>query len=111
MGAMQNNGDVTSRKRGKRGSVKNKNRLAALGKRRPGATASWALCKSELMLMLVHRITQLGGAVTFGLSRDGGAHMLTLMLDESRETLWYNGDADLDEEMDEVVHKLDDLSA
>jgi hypothetical protein len=50
-----------------------------------------------LVAAVVVNISILGGAATFGLSRDGGAHMLTLMLNKERETLWYNADEDLDE--------------
>ncbi len=52
----------------------------------------------------------MGGAVTFGLSRDQGAHSLTLLLDGGRETLWFNGNADLEEALDEVLGVLDAMT-
>lgn len=48
----------------------------------------------------------LGAAITFGLSRDSGAFMLTLLLDGERETLWFSGDCDLDAELAEVEDSL-----
>jgi hypothetical protein len=57
----------------------------------------------------VQAITSRGGACTFGLSRDGGAHSLTLMLNQERETLWFNGDADLDVELEQVWQTLETL--
>lgn len=96
--------------RGKRGSVDNTRRLEAFGNRKPGVGADWGGCDSERMQGVVMRITELGGAIIFGLSRDGGAHSITLMLDGERETLWFNGDADLDVELGEVSAKLDAMS-
>lgn len=109
MGAMQNNAQK-GKKRGKgRGSVRNGDRLKAFAKGGPAGGASWAMCHSELLQAVVHKITAKGGAVTFGLSRDLGAHSLTLMLDDSRETLWFNGDKDLDEALGEVSDLLETL--
>jgi hypothetical protein len=54
-------------------------------------------------------ITGLGGAVTFALSRDQGAYGLTLLLDSERQTLWFNGDADLDAELEGVLAVLESL--
>jgi hypothetical protein len=51
-------------------------------------------------------ITALGGAITLGLSRDLGAHSLTLLLDGNRKTLWFNGNADLSEELEGVADML-----
>lgn len=90
----------------KRGSANNKNRLDAFAKKTPESFAGWGTCHSELMLGVVTTITELGGAVTFGLSRDNGSHMLTLLLDGKRSTLWFNGDADLNDELNGVIETL-----
>lgn len=64
----------------------------------------------ELIQAVVEHAVRVGGAVTFGLSRDGGAFMLTLLLDGDKETLWYNGSADMDAELREVIDTLDAMT-
>lgn len=107
MGAMQNNGNVGT-KSGKsgRGSVKNASRLDAFSAQSGKGSADWGTCRAERLLAVVVEITGMGGAVTVGLSRDQGAHSLTLLLDNTRETLWFNGNADLDEELLGVYETL-----
>jgi len=95
---------ISDNKRGSgRGSVNNKNRLAAFSKSSTSSGADWGGCDPSLLQQVVEEITRLGGAVTIGLSRDMGAHSLTLLLDGSRETLWFNADADLDVELQNVI--------
>lgn len=96
-----------SKKKGKRGAVRNDRRLAAISQRRTGTKADWLGCTAERLQAVIHQITAIGGAVTFGTSRDGGAYSVTLLLDGDRETLWFNGDADLDDELSAVVETLD----
>jgi len=109
MGAMQNQKRVVGGGKGKRGSTNNKRRLDAFKSGRDGSGADWGGCDCSRMQAVVVLITTLGGAVTFGLSRDNGAYSLTLMLDESRETLWFNGGVELDDELDNVVGHLQAL--
>lgn len=90
----------------KRGSVRNDRRLAAIAQRRTTSAADWLGCASERVQAVVHQITSIGGAVTFGTSRDGGAYSVTLLLDGERETLWFNGDAELDDELQAIVETL-----
>lgn len=97
-------------KKSRRGSVNNESRLKAFGKTGPTAGADWGGCNSELLQGVVMGITELGGAVTVGLSRDMGAHSLTLLLDGERETLWFNADADLNKELQAVIGKLASMS-
>lgn len=106
MGAMQNNGPIGAGKKSKRGSVRNSDRLSAFGNAKRGGGADWGGCDPARLQAVVIGITSLGGAVTFGMSRDKGAHSLTLLLDDSRTTLWLNGSADLDEELQAVVDEL-----
>lgn len=91
----------------KRGSTNNARRLSAFSDRSNAGSADWGGCAPERLQGVVVRITGLGGAVTFGLSRDQGAHSLTLMLDDDRQTLWFNGSADLDAELESVEAMLD----
>lgn len=107
---MEHHNDGRSGKKGgkgKRGSVRNDRRLEAISQRRGGASADWLGCMPERVQAVVHGITRLGGAVTFGTSRDGGAYSVTLLLDGDRETLWFNGDAVLDDELEAIVETLD----
>ena len=93
-----------------RGSVRNTDRLAAFSSGKGEGGADWGTCDPTRLQAVVIGITALGGAVTFGLSRDMGAHSCTLLLDGNRTTLWFNGGADLDEELDGVAATLADLA-
>lgn len=97
-------------KKSGRGSVKNAARLEAFVEQRGRGRADWGGCNADKLLAVVVNITMLGGALTLGLSRDEGAHSLTLLLDGNRKTLWFNGDADLDAELDEVLAILASMS-
>ena len=106
MSRIQDELNGLDKKKGKRGSVNNENRLQAFASGGSPGQANWGECSPERIQGVVHGITSLGGAVTFGLSRDKGAHSLTLMLDGKRVPLWFNGGADLDEELDGVLLTL-----
>lgn len=110
MGAYQNNVKASETKGKKRGSVRNGDRLKAFAAGRAAGSADWGGCDPKHLQAVIVGITELGGAVTFGLSRDGGAHSVTLLLDKDRTTLWFNGSADLDEELDGVKATLDTLT-
>ena len=109
MGAMQNNNQKVGKKGKARGSVNNANRLQAFTSGGGTGNATWGDCDPKRLQGVVEQITALGGAITFALSRDGGAHALTLHLDENKRTLWFNGEADLDEELDMVAAALDQM--
>jgi len=109
MGAMQNNVQKVSKSKGKRGTVRNADRLSAFANGSGSGEASWGDCDAKRIQAVLVAITALGGAATFGLSRDGGAHSLTLLLDGSRKTLWFNGDADLDDELNVVMGTLENM--
>lgn len=106
MGAYQNNVEKKGTRKKNRGSVRNADRLAAFAKGGGKGGAGWGDCDASWLQAVVVGITSLGGAVTFGLSRDMGAHSLTLLLDGGRETMWYNGDADIDGELESVANTL-----
>lgn len=106
MGAAASNLKYGNPRKKNRGSTKNKDRLAAFTERAGTGTADWGGCDERKLSLVVTTITAMGGAVTFGLSRDLGAHSLTLMLDGTRSTLWFNGDADLSEELEAVAQTL-----
>lgn len=110
MGAYQNNGMVTEKSGKKRGSVRNAGRLEAFAREAATGSAGWGEIDPGLIQAVVVGITELGGAVTFGLSRDHGAHSLTLLLDDNRKTMWYNGDADLAAELQGVIGTLEQIT-
>lgn len=88
----------------KRGSVDNAGRLKALLNKsgQQNGKADWSSADPRWIAGVVHVITRVGGAVSFGYSRDGGAYSLSIMLDGDRETLWFNGGADIDTELEAV---------
>ena len=97
-------------KKRSRGSVNNKRRLDAFRKGRSETSADWGGCSPEKLQSVVVAVTSLGGAVTIGLARDKGAHSMTLLLEDERETLWFNGNADLDAELDDVLGALEAMA-
>lgn len=106
MGAMQNND-----KKGKRGSVNNKSRLAGFGEKvgEKRGTADWGSADPRWLAAVIVAASKAGVEVSFALSRDGGAHSLKLFDFGSGERvqLWFNGDAVLDEELGKVFNQLD----
>lgn len=101
------NRNSNARRKKGRGSVNNKSRLAAFAKATRSTGAEWAVADCGLLHAVIDKITSLGGAITIGLSRDNGAYMLTLLLDGERETLWFNGSADVDSELRNVLGMLE----
>jgi len=106
-----NAGDDSGQGNGKktRGSTRNVDRLAAFAGGSGKGKADWGACDPTRIQAVLIGITALGGAVTFGLSRDLGAYSCTLLLDGQRTTLWFNGNADLDDELETVKATLDTL--
>lgn len=109
MGRDSNASQQGGKKAGTRGSVRNSDRLAAFASGNGKGDADWGACDPTRLQAVVVGITEMGGAVTLGLSRDMGAHSLTLLLDGQRTTLWFNGNADLDSELEGVKATLDTL--
>ncbi len=107
MGLEKNKMHEERGKKGKRGSVNNQARLDAFASRELVGSADWGECDPAKLQDVIAKITAMGGAVTIGLSRDKGAHGLTLLLDGARKPLWFNGDADLDAELDKINATLD----
>lgn len=106
MGIHKNEKHEEKDKTSKRGSVRNDRRLDAFAQRRKASPADWGGCDPGRLQAIIVGVTAIGGAATFGTSRDGGAYSVTLMLDNHRETLWFNGDADLDAELQSVIDTL-----
>jgi hypothetical protein len=94
----------------KRGSVDNASRLAAFSTGGTTSKFDWGGCDPRWVQAIVVQITSLGGAITFGTSRDGGAASVTLLLDGDRQTLWFNGDVDLDAELEKIYATLETMT-
>lgn len=96
-------------KSGKRGSVRNAERLAIFKDGGATAGADWGACDPRWLQAVIVMATSLGGAIMFGTSRDGGAYSLVLYLDGEKASLWFNGGADLDAELEAVHARLETL--
>jgi hypothetical protein len=106
---MQNNPTKKRGKNSKRGSTNNKRRLEVFAKAGTSSGADWGACSPDLMQGVVTLMTSMGGAVIFGLSREKGSYNLTLLLEGHKETLWFNGDAELDQELRDVLELLESM--
>lgn len=93
-----------------RGRTNNAARLEAFGKpSSPHYAADWGGCDPRWVAAIVTLVTSIGGAAMFGRSRDGGAYLLVLYLDGDKRSLWFNGDCDLDAELEGVYAVLETL--
>jgi hypothetical protein len=102
-------------KRGKtgknsRGSVKNSSRLEGLqSSRKVEGSADWGKADPRWLQAVTTAACLRGMIVSFSHSRDGGAHGLALYDQGERIQLWFNGDADLDTELEKVFEYLESL--
>lgn len=71
--------------------------------------ADYAEANFTFVAGIIIETTRRGGAVSFGLSRDKGAYNVTIFLDGDRRTIWINGDADLDVELEKILHFMASL--
>lgn len=98
-------------KKGKtRGSTNNQSRLAAFGsaQKEVVGNADWGGCDPRWLAAVVVAAAGTGMEVSFSYSKDGGAHGLSLYdySTQERVRLWFNGDADLNAELEKVWHTL-----
>lgn len=101
---------IADKKAKGRGSVNNASRLAAFGsteEKRVGG-ADWGGCDPRWLSAVIVAAASQGMEVAFSYSKDGGAHGLSLYDYGSGERvrLWFNGDAALDQELEQVYAKL-----
>lgn len=103
---------TAAKKKGNRGSVNNQSRLAAFGKAATEVIgrADWGGCDPRWLAAVVVAAAGAGMEVAFSYSKDGGAHGLSLYdyATQERVRLWFNGDADLNTELEKVWHTLTD---
>lgn len=103
------NGDK-ERSRG-RGSVKNSSRLAGFkGDAPASAKVDWGRASPQIIAGVVALACWQGIQVTFLTSRDGGAYGLTLYDNGERVQLWFNGDCDIDAELNSVGLRLEEIA-
>lgn len=101
MGANQNNPRerTTRRKKSKEGGV-----LDALGgASQAGKKSSWSNVGFDTILAVLLAVTEKGGAVQFGKSRDGAALSTTIYYDDDRRTVWIGPDDDAYEKLEKVI--------
>lgn len=101
-------GDNKKKKRGGMGTQPH--RLAGLQRAdRHYGNVDWGAAMPEMLAAVVMAVTRKGGAVSFGRTRDLGALLLTVFLDDSREKFYYNDEAEVDAELEKIVHYFDAL--
>lgn len=70
----------------------------------------WDDCDPSYLAWILRGISNLGGAVTFGRSRDKAALSVTLLLDGERNTVWIAPRDDLEAVLTEIAEKLEALA-
>jgi len=105
------NDRIENARKGKsRGSVNNAGRLAVFAPSpAKQGEADWGKASPQWVADVVSKATLAGVVVSFSLSRDGGAYGLQLYMGGEKAQLWFNGDADLDVELEKVCLNLDTL--
>lgn len=102
-------GDGDNKKKGKgRGAANVGARLAGLGSGSGKITsADWNEADPQFVLGIIVETTRLGGMVSFSLTRDGGAWVVTVLLDGDRRPVYVSsGSDDLNAELEKIVHYL-----
>jgi len=105
-----NSGEKHSEARRKRAEVEKPSPLAELFGGGARGAADWGEASPSAVLEVVVAMSSVGGAVTFGLSRDGGAYMLTFLLDGTRKTEWLPQDGALDAWLENAAYLIRTLS-
>lgn len=103
--------EMRAKKKTKRGATNVTRSLEGLGSSRGVAGgADYAEADFALIAGIIIETSRRGGAVSFGLSRDKGAYNVTIMLDGDRKTIWINGDAELNVELEKILHFMASLA-
>ena len=74
-----------------------------------GEVVTWNAADPSGIVALTVQVSALGGAVTFGGSRDGGALQVTVFLDGDKITRWIPGAEDVDGVLAEIWDRLETL--
>lgn len=103
-------GDGGNAKKGKRGVTNTSRSLEGFGTHQKAKSQmDWGDAMPEMLSASILAVTRAGGLVSFGRSRDLSALSVTVFLDGERKVVWYNGDNDLDGELEKLVHYFDSL--
>lgn len=98
-------GGIGEKKSKKRGATNVARSLEGLGQAKgTSGGADYAEADFTYVAGIIIEVTRRGGAASFGLSRDKGAYNVTIFLDGDRRTVWINGDADLNHELEKILH-------
>lgn len=103
-------GDGGNAKKKKRGVTDTARSLAGFGKAEgPKSEMDWGDAMPEMLSAAVLAVTRAGGLVSFGRSRDFSALSVTVFLDDERKVVWWNGDNEIDAELEKLIHYFDAL--
>lgn len=101
---------LKSKGNGKRGSVNNAGRLSGFKVARSETVgkADWTRADPRWVMAVVGAASAAGCEVAFSYTKDGGAFGLKLFDfgNGERVQLWFNGDCDLDGELEQVYYTL-----
>jgi hypothetical protein len=102
--------EMRSKKGKKRGATNVARSLDGLGQAKgTSGGADYAEADFSFVAGIIIETTRRGGAVSLGLSRDKGAYNVTIFMDGDRRTVWINGDADLNAELEKILHFMASL--
>lgn len=72
-------------------------------------TMDWADVDPRHIMWVLTAITAVGGAITYGRSRDGGSLMVALLLDGERETKWISPRDEPEAILTAIAERLESL--
>lgn len=101
------NGRPSSKQEAKAEKAQASGRLSGI--RSANGNVDWGDALPERIASLVVATTRLGGLASFGKATRGDALAITIFLDDERETVYINGSADLDAELEKLILYVDAL--
>ena len=103
MGAHQNNNSRT-----KKASGKPKRSLDALRKNKGKGKHEWAYVQADALHALIGRVIKAGDAISFSQTSDGGAVVVTLMVERDREKFYATSSDELNMTLGEIYEFYDE---
>lgn len=76
----------------------------------PAVARAWDEVDPRFMQWVVVAASKLGGATTFGQSRDGAALQVAIMLDGDRKSFWIAPGEDIAEKLTALAERLETLT-
>lgn len=68
--------------------------------------ADWSSVADKSIIRIISALTNAGGAVRFGYSRDGGAYSLGIYLGDDSETLYFKPYEDVGAKLEELAERV-----